>query len=189
MKYLQQRLIIFQGKIRSVAFAEALPFVQQTLFQLHAKIKTFQLQQSIKEVQEALVQLPARIRSIKVREIPNDIQLATLQFLKDIKCLGYTKSMDDLEKRKLGIFNQLNFLQLVTGILVPLAGLTGYEKLPPLTWVCAISPAFVSLSVLWMNAHRKYTAALISYFLVYPFLSSVVYMSGLNLGVELFFIL
>ena len=189
MKYLQERLIVFQGKIKSVAVADAMSFFQQRLYQLQAKIKAFEFQQSMSAFQQELTKLPARIRAIEIREIPKNIKISFLQFLKDIKCLGFTASMDDYEKRKLGIFNQLNFLQLVTGILVPLAGLTGYEKLPAMTWLCAISPAFVSLSVLWLNAHRKYTAALISYFLVYPFLSSVVYMSGLNLGVELFFIL
>ena len=189
MKYLQQRLNDFQGKIKSVAIAGAMPFLQQRMIEMHSKVKTIKLQQTASLIYQELLQLPGKIKSIQVREIPTDIKLSVLKFLKDIKCLGFTASMDDYEKRKLGIFNQLNFLQLVTGILVPLAGLTGYGKLPPTTWVCAISPAFVSLSVLWLNANHKYTAALISYFLVYPFLSSVVYMSGLNLGVELFFIL
>jgi two-component system sensor histidine kinase/response regulator len=186
MKYLQQRLLVFQGKIKSIAIADSMGLFQQRLLQ---QLRSVDFNQSLTAIQKSLVELPSKIRSIEIREIPQIIKRETLQFLVDIKQLGFTETMDDYEKRKLGIFNQLNFLQLATGILVPLAGLSGYQKLPAITWICAISPAFVSLSVLWLNGHRKYTAALICYFLVYPFLSSVVYMSGLNLGVELYFIL
>jgi hypothetical protein len=38
--------------------------------------------------------------------------------------------MDDFEKRELGIFNLLNFFQLMTGIGVPLLGLFHNKKLP-----------------------------------------------------------
>jgi two-component system sensor histidine kinase/response regulator len=189
MKYLQQRLLVFHGKIKSIGLPEAMGYLQQGVLQIQSLFKSIDLSKTMASVQQNLIAIPARIRRVRIKEIPTLIKEGTLQFLLDIKELGFTESMDDYEKRKLGIFNQLNFLQLATGILVPLVGLSGYKQLPPLTWVCAISPAFVSLSVLWLNGHRKYTAAHISYFLVYPFLSSVVYMSGLNLGVELFFIL
>jgi signal transduction histidine kinase len=189
MKYLQQRLVVFHGKMKSIGLYDTVGYLQQGLLHIQSQLKTIDLANTMASIQASLVQLPGKIRKLKIREIPHHIKESTLQFLQDIKELGFTETMDDYEKRKLGIFNQLNFLQLATGILVPLIGLTGNKELPPITWVCAIAPAFVSLSVLWLNGHRKYTAALISYFLVYPFLSSVVYMSGLNLGVELFFIL
>jgi signal transduction histidine kinase len=42
--------------------------------------------------------------------------------------------------------------------------------------------------VLYLNHTHKYEAALFSYFILYPFLTCVVYLNGINTGVELFFI-
>ncbi|HYV54272.1 MAG TPA: hypothetical protein VE933_06800, partial [Chitinophagaceae bacterium] len=42
------------------------------------------------------------------------------QFLERVWNIGYSTTLDDYEKRKLGIFNQLNFFQIITGILVPI---------------------------------------------------------------------
>ena len=53
-----------------------------------------------------------------------------LFLLSYIKTLGIHESMDEYDQRKLRIFNQLNFLQLVAGILFPLAGLLSSTKLP-----------------------------------------------------------
>ena len=111
------------------------------------------------------------------------------QFLADIKETGVTPGMDDYERIKLGIFNQLNFFQLITGVIVPIAGLFSSQKLPPLAWVVACLPAFISILVLWLNVLHQHFAALIAYFVFYPFVTSIVYLWGVNLGVELSFIL
>lgn len=103
--------------------------------------------------------------------------------------IGITTGMDDYEKRKLRIFNQLNFFQLLTGILIPILGLVQNHRLPPLIWLVASIPAFVSLLVLWLNARHRIYLARIAYFVLYPFATSIVYFSGINLGVELSFIL
>ena len=58
--------------------------------------------------------------------------------------------MGDYEKRKLRIFNLLNFFQLLTGILVPALGLVQNYNLPSLVWLVASIPAFVSVLVLWL---------------------------------------
>ena len=49
----------------------------------------------------------------------------SLHLFERIKSLGFTATMDDYEKRKLGIFNQLNFFQLLTGVVIPLAAMLG----------------------------------------------------------------
>src|SRR5688572_11225646 len=41
---------------------------------------------------------------------------------------GFTAGMDEYEKRKLGIFNQLNLFQLVTGIIVPITVIFNSER-------------------------------------------------------------
>ncbi len=111
------------------------------------------------------------------------------RFHYSIKLIGTYRSMDDYEKRKLGIFNQLNFFQLITGILIPVLALLNNKQFPPHAWQVACLPALVSLVVLWLNARSKYEPAIIFYFIFYPVVTSVVYMSGINMGVELFFIL
>ena len=115
--------------------------------------------------------------------------LASLNFFEKVKRTGFTATMDDYEKRKLGIFNQLNFFQLLTGILIPIAGMIGNHRFPALAWAVACMPALVSVLVLVLNARREYYLAQLAYFGLYPFATSIVYFWGFNLGVELSFIL
>jgi two-component system, sensor histidine kinase and response regulator len=114
---------------------------------------------------------------------------AGLSFFQWIKRLGFTINMDDYEKRKLSIFNQLNFFQLLTGIVIPVAGLVRTHQFPVMAWVVACIPAFVSILVLVLNARREYYLAQIAYFVGYPIATSFVYFWGFNIGVELSFIL
>jgi len=111
------------------------------------------------------------------------------QFLQRIMGIGFNPQMGDYEKRKLRIFNQLNFFQLVTGILIPVLGLVQNHKLPMEIWLIASIPALVSVLVLWLNARHYHYIAQLAYFVLYPFATSIVYFSGINLGVELSFIL
>src|SRR5579872_2029656 len=115
--------------------------------------------------------------------------IAALRLLEQIKRIGFTAEMDDYEKRKLGIFNQLNFLQLLTGIAIPLAGLVRNHHFPQMAWTMACIPALVSMIVLACNARREYYLAQIAYFVGYPIATSFVYFWGFNMGVELSFIL
>lgn len=114
---------------------------------------------------------------------------ASLHYLERIKGIGFTIAIDDYEKRKLGIFNQLNFFQLLTGIVIPVAGLMRNRQFPAIAWVVACMPALVSVLVLILNARHRYYLAQIAYFVLYPFATSIVYFWGFNLGVELSFIL
>jgi signal transduction histidine kinase len=115
--------------------------------------------------------------------------LASLNFFEKIKGNGFTATMDDYEKRKLGIFNQLNFFQLLTGIVIPFAGLIRNHQFPVMAWVVACLPAAVSILVLVLNSRREYYLAQIAYFVGYPIATSFVYFWGFNMGVELSFIL
>jgi two-component system sensor histidine kinase/response regulator len=114
---------------------------------------------------------------------------AGLRLFQRIKGLGFTANMDDFEKRKLGIFNQLNFFQLLTGIAIPIAGLSRNHHLPMMAWIMACIPAVVSVLVLVLNARREYYLAQIAYFVGYPIATSFVYFWGFNMGVEMSFIL
>jgi len=111
------------------------------------------------------------------------------RILSEIKTLGFTRSMNELDKGKLSVFNQLNFFQFITGIIVPLLCFFGNSKFPITSFFVASLPAWVSLVVLYLNFYYRYEAGMITYFILYPLVTSVVFMSGLNLGVELYFIL
>jgi two-component system sensor histidine kinase/response regulator len=110
-------------------------------------------------------------------------------FYKWIKCIGHTADMDDYEKRKLGVFNQVNFLGIIVGFMVSVSGLFDDQKLPPIASVVAISPVFISTAVLIFNYYKRHEVARIIYFSLYPVLTSLVYGAGMDLGLELFFIL
>lgn len=109
--------------------------------------------------------------------------------LERIKAIGADGMMDDYEKRKLGIFNQLNFFQLITGVVIPIAGAITNRRFPLTAWIVASLPALISILVLMLNARRRYDLAQIAYFVLYPFATGFVFFWGLNMGVELSFIL
>ena len=110
-------------------------------------------------------------------------------YLEEIKSLGFTRTMDKLDKGKLSVFNQLNFFQFITGTVVPLICFFGNGKFPIAAFFIASLPAWVNLVVLYLNFYYRYEAGMITYFILYPLVMCFVYMSGMNLGVELYFIL
>lgn len=116
-------------------------------------------------------------------------EVIAIPSLERIKAIGSTGLMDDYEKRKLGIFNQLNFFQLITGVIIPIAGAISNRRFPLTAWVVASLPALISILVLTLNARRRYDLAQIAYFVLYPFATGIVYLWGINMGVELSFIL
>jgi two-component system, sensor histidine kinase and response regulator len=173
MKLLPQKPITFPGWNKSVNWrlgGKLHPFYQR-ISQLAQKIKTADIAAALAGSRKKL------------------LIFNPWQFLQKVKQTGLDGTMDDYEKRKLGIFNLLNFFQLITGIIVPIAGLYSSQRLPPMAWTVGCMPAFISVLVLWLNVHRRHDIAQIAYFVLYPFATSLVYLSGVNLGVELSFIL
>ncbi len=110
-------------------------------------------------------------------------------FRKKIMSIGVHRDLDIITKRKLYVFNQINFLGLITGIAIPLAAFLNDGYLPPIAWVVAISPAFISFSVLLCNYYRKYEQSMLIYFTLYPLTTALVYAGNIDVGIELFFIL
>jgi len=106
-----------------------------------------------------------------------------------IKSIGVTPGMEEYEKRKMSIFNQLNFLGIITGILVPVIALFAADHLPPLAWFVACSPAAISILVLWLNHERYYELSRVVYFSLYPIATCVVYLGKVDVGIELFYIM
>ena len=112
-----------------------------------------------------------------------------LAYVEQIKSIGFSDDLEDYEKRKLGIFNLLNFVQLISWILIPLIGMFTVANFPTNAWIIAILPGIVSIAVLMMNARHQHRMALMLYFIFYPVFTCVIYIKGINLGVELSFVL
>ncbi len=130
-----------------------------------------------------------RARNKSIHERMENFSQKSHHILEEIKSLGFTRTMDELERGKLSVFNQLNFFQFITGIVVPMLCFFGNYKFPIASFFVASLPAWVSLIVLYLNFYFRYEAGMITYFILYPLATSIVYMSGMNLGVELYFIL
>jgi two-component system, sensor histidine kinase and response regulator len=106
-----------------------------------------------------------------------------------IQLIGVTSEMEDFEKRKLRVFNLLNFFQFIFGVMIPITAFIYKPKITTLGWVAACMPALVSLLVLFLNSRKHRQVSTLTYFILYPVITSIVYLSGMNLGIELFFIL
>ena len=135
------------------------------------------------------LRFPFRLRNKSIQERMEAVSQKSHQFLEEIKSLGFTRTMDELDRGKLSVFNQLNFFQFIAGLIVPLIVYFDNRNFPGSAFFVTSLPAFVSLIVLGLNFYRRYEAGMITYFILYPLVTSFVYMSGMNLGVELYFVL
>jgi signal transduction histidine kinase len=153
------------------------------------KLKLFPIGRPVAWVKKKWPGFSLQVRNSSLPSKMEAFSQKSHHFLEEIKSLGFTKTMDELEKGKLSVFNQLNFFQFLTGIIVPMICFFGNNKFPLSFFFMASLPAWVSLLVLYLNFYYRYEAGMITYFILYPLVTSVVYMSGMNLGVELYFIL
>jgi two-component system, sensor histidine kinase and response regulator len=101
----------------------------------------------------------------------------------------FTATAGDYENRKLGILSQLNLIQLLIGILIPISIIISRESIALLSALIFIFPPLINLLVLYLNSKQKDTVAMISYFALYPFFTNLSFIDSANLGTELFFIL
>lgn len=106
-----------------------------------------------------------------------------------IKSIGITNTMEEYEKRRLSIFNQLNLFSMVAGLILTLAGIFSKNHLPPLVWYVVCSPLAIGVIVLWLTHEQYYEASRLIYFSVYPIVTCLVYLGKVDAGVSLFFIL
>jgi len=138
---------------------------------------------------EKLSSFQQRVRSLEIGDSLQNLKDFYTDFLQQVRSIGLIEKMNYYERRKLGIFNQLNFFQLLTGLLVPVLGWIHKDNLPFSAWLLACLPSVISISALVFNHQRKHQAALLCYFMLYPFFTGFVYLQGMNAGIELNFIL
>src|SRR5689334_19522386 len=110
-------------------------------------------------LQAKITILNEKIRAVDFSGLIANIKKHLFNFFEQIKCIGDAGLLDDYERRKLRVFNLLNFFQLVSGILVPLIGLMQNSILPVKIWLLACLPTLISIGVLVFNHYRKYQAA------------------------------
>lgn len=122
-------------------------------------------------------------------EFLNLVAKRLLSVLHRIKRTGVTADMNEYEKSRLGIFNYLNFFQLIFGAIVPILGIFQPGNIPFSGWLLACMPPFLSGVVLFLNRRRKFQEALLVYFIFYPLLNCLSYINGIDFGIELTFIL
>ncbi len=133
--------------------------------------------------------LVEKLRSIELAGYFHTAKQQSLRLFSLVKHLGFTDQLEEYEKRKLGIFNQINFFQLVIGLFIPLMGAFHYDELPLSAWMLAAVPLIISVVTLYLNHLYKYEAAQLLYFILYPFFTGFVYLKGFDTGIELHFIL
>lgn len=138
---------------------------------------------------EKISYLHQKVRSIELNGYARSAQQIYKEVLRQIRCIGVVEGMNYYEQRKLGVFNQLNFFQLVTGIFIPVLGLFHKDNIPASAWILACLPSTISIAALVLNNLQKHQSALLSYFILYPFFTGFVYLQGMNAGIELNFIL
>jgi len=140
-------------------------------------------------LQEKITSLQVKLRALAEVDFFQSLRQHVFTFLHYIRNIGIVDKMDEYERRKLRVFNLLNFFQLFTGILIPLIGLLHSDQMPIGIWLLSCLPSTLSAAVLCFNYYQKYQHAQLSYFILYPFFTGFVYLQGMNPGVELHFIL
>lgn len=113
----------------------------------------------------------------------------TVAILDGIKAIGYKPTMDNYGKGRLGIFNIINFFGFITGLIIPFLSLFGKGYIPPVAWIVSFAPIVISGIVLLANYYHYHNFAIFWYFITYPYVTALVYVGGVDVGVELFFIL
>src|SRR6266851_1623369 len=112
----------------------------------------------LKGLKERSLQLFQQLKNVSLHDRVEALTQKSQHFLEEIKSLGFSRTMDELERGKLSVFNQLNFFQFVTGVVVPLLCLFGNYKFPIASFFLASLPAGVSLLVLFLNFYFRYEA-------------------------------
>ena len=67
---------------------------------------------------QRILRFPGKIAFPPLKRIPRSLKKSFINLLRYVKSLGYSDTLGQYELLKLGIFNQLNFFQLLAGIFI-----------------------------------------------------------------------
>lgn len=134
------------------------------------------------------LRLPGKVILPQVKRLPFSFKKRILDLFKYVKSLGNSDSLDEYEKVKLAIFNQVNFFQLIIGSYIFFTCLLHHQF--PL-WVAMMAgfPVIICFLVFYFNKQHQYQSALIAYFILHPLVTALLFMNGVHLGLNLYFIL
>ena len=90
-----------------------------------------------------ILRLPGKIRFPQRKRVKVSLLKNVLDLLHYIKLLGYRDTLGQYELLKLGIFNQLNFFQLLAGVFI-LCTCIFHHQFPGWACIVAALPALVN---------------------------------------------
>jgi two-component system, sensor histidine kinase and response regulator len=123
------------------------------------------------------------------RSLLNKGKTRLLHLHNTVGSFGVTEQLTETEKRRLILLNQINILHFITCLIIPVMVLANVKNINGISLLLSLAPVFVSALVLLFNALRRYNEALLAYFILYPFFTCLIYLDGMNLGMELYFIM
>ncbi|HET9745700.1 MAG TPA: HAMP domain-containing sensor histidine kinase, partial [Chitinophagaceae bacterium] len=137
---------------------------------------------------QRILRLPGKVTLPRIKRFPLSFKRSVFEFFYYVKSLGYSDTLDEYEKVKLGVFNQISFFQFIAGIFI-LFTCVLHREFP--AWACMLAslPVIVCLLVLYFNREYQYQSALIAYFILHPLVAGFIFMNGVHLGLNLYFIL
>ncbi|HMK18398.1 MAG TPA: HAMP domain-containing sensor histidine kinase [Chitinophagaceae bacterium] len=139
--------------------------------------------------QYRLHHLLGKLKTPRISRSNISLKQYLVSLMREIKKIGYSETMEEYELRKLGIFNQLNFFQLLSGIVIFFTCIFYNDKFGGWIGIVSCVPLLVSMLVLYLNSQYKHKSALIAYFILHPLAASFIFMNGMHLGIDLYFIL
>ncbi len=137
---------------------------------------------------QRILRLPGKFALPHIKRLHISLRRSVVSLFRNVKTLGYTESLDDYEFLKLGIFNQLNFFQIIVGLFISLTCVFS-KQFPAWAGIVAMLPVLASVLVLHLNKQYKHQAARNAFFTLHPLATSFVFMNGMHLGLDLYFIL
>jgi signal transduction histidine kinase len=109
---------------------------------------------------------------------------------KKIRHLGHTSSLVDHEKRKLGIFNQMNLsFGLILGVLIPMMAWLRGSRFPLYGWCCmSLGPLVISAIIAACVGKGYLEQARVGFFFLHPLLLAGIHALKLDTGNDLFYV-
>lgn len=133
--------------------------------------------------------LPGTDADKKAKSFFVSIQSKFIHLHDGVRYLGVTDSMDEGARRRVSLLNQINILHFITCLVIPFLTLSNNKNISITSLFISLAPCFVSIFVLAFNSMKRYNAALLAYFILYPFCTCLIYLDGMNLGMGLYFIM
>lgn len=120
----------------------------------------------------------------------NLIKRKIVDIEKKIRHIGHTPLLNNHEKRKLGIFNLMNFtLGITLGVLLPVLAYYAGVRAPAYDLVLVTAgPLLISLIAWLFIIRRRQEAGRMSFFVLHTILMMSLYVLRLDIGADLYFI-